>query len=78
MKLIEVIKNGKKILIGEGEKGIKSPIELRITIDEGKFAEIEEIANKYKWPIYDALEEILFSNPKEIIETAEMKLQGIL
>lgn len=78
MKLIEIIKNGKKILVGEGEKGIKSPIEIRITVDEEKFNEIEEIANYYKWSIYDAIEEILFSNPKQIIEIAEMEAQGIL
>jgi hypothetical protein len=78
LKLIEILKNGKRILLGEGEHNIKSPIEIRITIEEDKFNEIQKIADYYKWSLYDTLEEILYSDPKETIEKAEMKYQGII
>ena len=77
MKLIEIIKDGKKILIGEGEKGIESPIEIKFTMDENDFNKIEKAAMYYKWSIYDAIIEILTRNPEGTLRKAEMEYQGI-
>ena len=55
MKLMEVTRNDKKILVASGEPGIKEPIKITFVIEEKDYMTLENVAKEYKWNIYETL-----------------------
>lgn len=79
MNNCSIIKKDKVIYSCKGyNDDIENPVELRIVLEEKYILKIKEIANFYKWPLEDAITEILAQDPQEIIEKKEMEAQGII
>ena len=69
MKLIEVKKNKKTLLVGAGtNEDLKTPIEITFTIDQENYIKLNNVANEYKWDIYDALNTFCEYSPRIVPE----------
>lgn len=73
MKLLEISKKGKTILVGEGigKSEIKTPIEIKFIVDETDYQKLNQATNYYKWSMHEALT-MLCKYSEEFI--AEMEL----
>ena len=73
MKLIEVKKNKKTLLVGSGiQEDIKTPIEITFTIDQDNYISLDSVAKEYKWSIYEALSCFCEYAPRLIPELENM------
>lgn len=77
MKLIEVTKDGKKLLIGEGRVDITKPVEIKFIVDESDFNKLNDISEYYKWSLYEVLK--TFCEDAEIyVSDMEGRAQGLI